>query len=563
MGGAPRYRMMVVVGLVGLISSVTVPAILWNAEQQRATRSLKDNGELILSSTAGALKTVALRLQALGGLYQSSEEVTEDEFCRFVANLGSSSGLGAVGYMPIVLAGDLDGFVAAVRETIPDYTVFELDADGGRIPAGTRPEYAPIQWVEPPDAFGRPQGFDSMSNPDRAAALEQARNTGELAATPFLRLVSETEADGFLMYWPVTDPNTATVVGFTVAAMDLSELLDGHIPEALTSSVDWNVTDITTDAPPQRPEGSWVGSMEVGGRTWEITVTPTPASGMTPNPTGALLVMLASLVATGLAVGGVYLYRQRSDVRRELAVLAELTRTRDQFLASVSHELRTPLTGVLGFAQVLRDSNGDFSDDERASMISTVADQAADLSGIIDDLLVTARSELDLLVVTQVPVSIRAQVAQVLEATTEDSTRVQVIADPHGVYKAVGDPGKVRQILRNLITNAYRYGGDQIRIRLNTTDHTIQIQVADNGPGLPAEEWERIFEPYYRAHAEGSQPAALGLGLNVARHLARLMDGDLTYRRQDDWSVFELELPTAASSQTERTRPRTVQLTSP
>ena len=554
--------MMVVVGLVGLIASVTVSAILWHAERQRATHSLGDNGELILSSTAGALETVTLRLQALGGLYQSSAKVTQDEFGRFVANLGSPSGLGAIAYMPIVSAGDLGEFVAAVTETIPDYTVFELDADGGRILVGTRPEYAPIHWLEPPDAFGRPQGFDSMSNLDRAAALEQARNTGEVAATPFLRLVSETEADGFLMYWPVTDPNTATVVGFTVAAMDLSELLDGHIPEALASSVDWNVTDITTDPPPQRPEGSWVESMEVGGRTWEITVTPTPSSVKTPNPTGALLVMLACLVGTGLAVGGVYLYRQRSDVRRELVILTELTRARDQFLASVSHELRTPLTGVLGFAQVLRDSNGEFSDDERASMISTVADQAAEPSGIIDDLLVTARSELDLLVVTQVPVSIRAQVAQVLEATTEDTTRVQVIADPHGVYEAVGDPGRVRQILRNLITNAYRYGGDHIRIRLNTTDQTIQIQVADNGPGLPAEEWERIFEPYYRAHAEGSQPAALGLGLNVARHLARLMDGDLTYRRQDDWSVFELELPAAASSQTERTRPRTVLPTS-
>src|SRR5665811_502216 len=137
--------MMVVVGLVGLIASVTVSAILWHAERQRATHSLGDNGELILSSIAGALETVTLRLQALGGLYQSSAKVTQDEFGRFVANLGSPSGLGAIAYMPIVSAGDLGEFVAAVTETIPDYTVFELDADGERIPVGTRPEYAPIQ----------------------------------------------------------------------------------------------------------------------------------------------------------------------------------------------------------------------------------------------------------------------------------------------------------------------------------------------------------------------------------------------------------------------------------
>lgn len=76
-------------------------------------------------------------------------------------------------------------------------------------------------------------------------------------------------------------------------------------------------------------------------------------------------------------------------------------------------------------------------------------------------------------------------------------------------------------------------------------EQQVHIQVADNGIGIPSAEWEQIFEPYYRAHHTDSQPAAVGIGLSVARHLARLMGGDLTYRRQDDWSVFELTLTAA------------------
>jgi len=81
--------------------------------------------------------------------------------------------------------------------------------------------------------------------------------------------------------------------------------------------------------------------------------------------------------------------------------------------------------------------------------------------------------------------------------------------------------------------------------------------VADNGDGLATEEWERIPEPYHRAHPKGTQPAALGLGLNVARSLTRLMDGDLTYHTEAGWSIFELELPAATGTEPERTPPAT------
>jgi signal transduction histidine kinase len=202
------------------------------------------------------------------------------------------------------------------------------------------------------------------------------------------------------------------------------------------------------------------------------------------------------------------------------------------------------LTGVLGFAELLRDPDGELSDAERKSMIASVAEEATDLSAIIDDLLVAARSELDLLAITSVPVSLHAQVAQVLESMGGDAaSRFEVLRDHDRRFTAVGDPGRVRQIIRNLTSNAVRYGGERRRVRFGGDDEVVFLEVLDDGPGIDSKDWERIFEPYYRVHDRATLPAAIGIGLSVARHLARLMRGDLTFGRVDGWSVFRLELP--------------------
>lgn len=224
--------------------------------------------------------------------------------------------------------------------------------------------------------------------------------------------------------------------------------------------------------------------------------------------------------------------------------LRDLTHAKDRFLASVSHELRTPLTGVLGFAELLRDNDPGIPHEECQQMLRAVADQALDLGNLIDDLLVGARAELDQLTIANVPVSPRAQLAQVIETYGSDfGARVKVFDGVPLDLRAMGDPGRVRQILRNLINNACRYGGPRIEVKIDTDDDTIRFDVADNGPPIPPEMQQRIFEPYQRAHAAGTQPDSVGIGLSIARTLARLMGGDVTYRRGDSWNIFELSLP--------------------
>lgn len=111
-----------------------------------------------------------------------------------------------------------------------------------------------------------------------------------------------------------------------------------------------------------------------------------------------------------------------------------------------------------------------------------------------------------------------------------------------GPVRVSGDPARVRQILRNLISNALRYGGDELRVSVSSDESAGYVTVTDKGPGVPAEDQAAIFEPYQRAHNAPGVTASMGLGLTISRQLARLMDGDVTYRRQADESIFTLTL---------------------
>jgi signal transduction histidine kinase len=538
--------------LAGLIVTGLVAWGMWNQTRREAADSLVQQGQTLAESVLEAVHEVEERLVGVGSFYQASEEVTQAEFKRFIANFSQIDGMGGIGYMPIVSVEDLAEFEAQIGETIPGYFVWEFDGDGDRVPVPPRDSYVPLQWFEPADSFGRPHGFDSTSELERRSALGRALSDKRAAITSFLNLISETETDGFLMYWPVTDPGSNEVFGFTVAPMDLSELLDGQIDGSVSENLVWSIDVLTDGRRPQATiENSWNTVMNVGSNWWSLTVTRPKGAGFQPTTSemAVVLVVLAGAGLSSVAGVGVYLSRRKTEAQQELDQLRALTRSKDQFLASVSHELRTPLTGVLGFAELLSSTDGELTEEERRSMIVNVAEEATDLAAIIEDLLVAARSELDLLAITRVPVSFRGQVAQVVENTDAATReRIDIVDKSNSTYTASGDPGRVRQIIRNLITNASRYGGPDIQVLFSIEGEVVHLEVTDNGHGVPPSEWERIFEPYYRAHDSATQPAALGIGLSVARHLARLMDGDLTYRREGDRSVFRLSLPVAAAA---------------
>jgi signal transduction histidine kinase len=106
-----------------------------------------------------------------------------------------------------------------------------------------------------------------------------------------------------------------------------------------------------------------------------------------------------------------------------------------------------------------------------------------------------------------------------------------------------GDHLRVRQILRNLLSNALRHGGELVKVEFGTSAAEGTITIIDDGAGVPSESIDRLFEPYYHGRGDAGQPASIGLGLTVSRFLARLMEGDLDLVPHPDGTAFQLSLP--------------------
>lgn len=228
------------------------------------------------------------------------------------------------------------------------------------------------------------------------------------------------------------------------------------------------------------------------------------------------------------------------DEERRMAGLVE---AKNRFVASVSHEIRTPLTAILGFARVIEGSN-DLTEDDRKLMNSSIAEHAQEMSNLVEDLLVAARADLGQLEILNVKVDVLAQIENTLGAGGSFTTDVIVRADTPDPY-ALADPARVRQILRNLLTNAERYGGQDVTVTVQREDRHLYVDVADNGDGLSGDDGARIFQPYESAHMESGRTGSVGIGLTISRQLAELMRGSLEYKYDDGLSVFRLTLRAA------------------
>lgn len=231
--------------------------------------------------------------------------------------------------------------------------------------------------------------------------------------------------------------------------------------------------------------------------------------------------------------------RDLSQVKKTQRRLEELLTAKDVFVATVSHELRNPLAGVMGLAEELRDRFDEFGEQERHDLITLIAHQAGEMTSLVEDLLVAIRSDVSEVAVVPEEVDV---VSLLMELAGAHSPHVSWDV-PEGPVRAWVDPQRFRQIIRNLLSNAERYGGGQVRVRVSTEPDRVQVAVSDDGGGVPSDDVERIFEPYERADGTPISQGSVGLGLAVARRLARLMGGELDYVNEGAWATFRLVVP--------------------
>jgi signal transduction histidine kinase len=236
------------------------------------------------------------------------------------------------------------------------------------------------------------------------------------------------------------------------------------------------------------------------------------------------------------------------DAERQARKKAEeAVNARARFMANTSHELRTPLNAVMAYLELLlTGAAGDIPDAQRA-YLERIRSGAEHLKQIIEEILTFARLEAgtERGVIREVDLADAVRDITALIRPLLDEKGLTLTLDvPDATRPVRTDVAKVRQILLNLLSNAYKYtekGGVTVRMG-QASDDAVTLAVADTGPGIEAENRDRIFEAFWRGPSSESG-GGTGLGLNVARTLARLLGGDITLDGSETGSTFTLTLP--------------------
>jgi PAS domain S-box-containing protein len=212
-----------------------------------------------------------------------------------------------------------------------------------------------------------------------------------------------------------------------------------------------------------------------------------------------------------------------------------LERSRDQFIATVSHELRTPITAIFGLSTEMESAYASFEEEEKKEMIALVAREAEEASWLIEDLLVAHRADFADVKFSMDSFPIMDEIRRVADSVDSKFT----ISGEEGTV-VTADPLRTRQIVRNLLTNAVRYGGSEASIEVEQAGDLVRVSVCDSGDPIDGATLQYIFEPFVGT-PQNSQ--SVGLGLWISRRLSELMGGSIHYNHDDVRSQFILTLP--------------------
>jgi signal transduction histidine kinase len=245
-----------------------------------------------------------------------------------------------------------------------------------------------------------------------------------------------------------------------------------------------------------------------------------------------------------------------NEMAKELEIEAanrdQLDRMKDEFVLTASHELRSPLTSVQGFAELLM-MERDSLTPRQVETVEIILDNCRHLVRLLNDLLDLARSDAGRLAIRPRPTQLSPLIEDVVrtmraQTDAKDQTLTEQIDPDLPLVDVEAD--RIRQILVNLVTNAHEYSPERasISVSARVADAEVQIDVTDNGPGIPSAQADHIFERFVRGDAGLTQRVGgTGLGLAISKSLVDLHGGTITVDSVvDRGSTFTVRLPLSA-----------------
>jgi PAS domain S-box-containing protein len=246
------------------------------------------------------------------------------------------------------------------------------------------------------------------------------------------------------------------------------------------------------------------------------------------------------------------------SIFRDITHEVEVDRLKSEFVATVSHELRTPMTSIKGFVEVMLMGAAGQLNEQQQHFLQIVKSNTERLAILVNDLLDVSRIEAGKVILSLQPLELEPVADDVINTVTrrmKDEDRLMVIEKdiPVDLPMVSGDPDRVRQILDNLVENAYQYTpvNGHILVRMRKTDQMVQVDIKDTGIGIFPEEGKRVFERFYR----GEDPLVLatsgtGLGLSIVQTLVEMHKGRIWLESTGvpgEGSTFSFTLPVYGS----------------
>lgn len=242
------------------------------------------------------------------------------------------------------------------------------------------------------------------------------------------------------------------------------------------------------------------------------------------------------------------------SVFRDITHLIEIDRLKSEFVATVSHELRTPMTSIKGYVDILLMGVAGELTEQQARFLSVVQQNTERLTVLVNDLLDLSRIEAGQINLSLQPLNLGDIVNEVMEeikqlSITDNKTMNFKVDLPPNLPPITGDPGRVQQILVNLLGNAYHYtpADGEIHLKARSVGEDVQIDIQDNGIGISPKEQERIFERFYRGDNQMVYATSgTGLGLSIVLKLINMHHGRIWVQSsgiKGEGSTFSFTLP--------------------
>jgi signal transduction histidine kinase len=243
------------------------------------------------------------------------------------------------------------------------------------------------------------------------------------------------------------------------------------------------------------------------------------------------------------------------SIFRDITHEVQVDRLKSEFLANVSHELRTPMTSIKGYAEIMLMGASGALTAQQTHFLQIIKSNAERLGVLVNDLLDISRIESGRITLTFDPLNLGEIAQEVIEyyrqrSQEENKAMNFALQIQDELPQIAGDAERIRQVISNLVSNSYNYtpANGNIHVSLQRIDGEVQVDIEDNGIGIPIKDQQRVFERFFR----GDDPLVLatagtGLGLALARTLVEMHHGRIWFKSNGisgEGSTFSFSLPT-------------------